>query len=190
MSTLKSYARFLELFCLFVALPLTIIGFVYKWFGGSMPIYYDIADCSKKVTLYTGLSIPYGSGQSEATMALISRIASSCIDGISIALLVWACICFIKVLRYYQKGELFTANTIALFNNMSKIIFAWALYEPFKFTLLSIVTTLSNQQGQRVIALGFTSNDVIHIFIVGFFLIITSLMHEAYELKNEHDLTI
>jgi len=73
---------------------------------------------------------------------------------------------------------------------MSKIIFAWAVYEPLKFTLLSIVTILSNQEGQRVIALGFTSNDVINIFVVGFFLIITSLMHEAYELKSENDLTI
>lgn len=35
-----------------------------------------------------------------------------------------------------------------------------------------------------------TSHDIIHLFIVRFFLIITSLMQEAYDLKNEHDLTV
>lgn len=190
MSTIKSYARFLEIFCLVIVLPLTAIAFAYKWFGGAMPVYYDIADCSKKVTVYTGLSFVYNSAPSQSALAIASRVLGALIDGVSVALLLWGCICFIKVLRYYQRGELFTANTIALFNKMSRIAFAWALYEPFKFTLLSIVTTLSNQEGQRVIALGFTSNDIIHIFIVGFFLIISSLMHEAYELKNEHDLTV
>ena len=190
MRTIKSYARFLEIFCLVIVLPLTTIAFIYKWFGGALPVYYDIADCSKKVTVYTGLSFVYNSAPSQSAIEIASRILGALIDGVSIALLLWGCFCFIKVLRYYQRGELFTANTIALFNKMSRIAFAWALYEPFKFTLLSIVTTLSNQEGQRVIALGFTSNDVIHIFIVGFFLIITSLMHEAYELKNEHDLTV
>lgn len=190
MHTVKSYARFLEIFCIILILPLIIIAFFYKWFGNTMPVYCDITDCSKKVTVYTGLSFVYNWGQSESAMAILSRFLGAIIDGLSVALLLWGCIYFIKVLRYYQQGELFTANTIALFNKMSRIAFAWALYEPFKFTLLSIVTTLSNQAGQRVIALGFTSNDIIHIFMVGFFLIITSLMHEAYELKNEQDLTI
>ena len=190
MNSLKSYSRFLEIFCFVIVLPSTAAAFLYKWFGGAMPIYYDIADCSKKVTIYIGLSFVYNSAPSQSVLTLVSRLLGALIDGVSVALLIWGCFCFIRVLRYYQRGELFTANTIALFNKMSRIAFAWALYEPFKFTLLSIVTTLSNQEGQRVIALGFTSNDVIHIFIVGFFLIITSLMHEAYELKNEYDLTV
>lgn len=191
MSTIKSYARFLEIFCIVLVVPLTTAAFIYKWFGGTMPIYNDIADCSKKVTAYYGLSFIHNSAPSQTILpAASSRLLGAFIDAISVALLLWGCICFIKVLRYYQRGEIFTANTLALFNNMSRIAFAWAIYEPFKFTLLSIVTTLSNQEGQRVIALGFTSNDVIHIFIVGFFLIITSLMHEAYTLKNENDLTV
>ena len=190
MSTIKAYARFLEIFCIVLVIPISSVSFIYKWFGGNIPIYYDIADCSKKVTVYTGLSFVYKSAPSQTALAIAARLLGTLIDGLSVALLLWGCIYFIKVLRYYQQGEIFSANTISLFNKMSRIAFAWALYEPFKFTLLSIVTTLSNQEGQRVISLGFTSNDVIHIFIVGFFLIITSLMHEAYTLKNENDLTV
>lgn len=191
MSTIKSYARFLEIFCLSLVIPILTAAFFYKWFGGKMPVYYDIADCSRKVTIYTGLSYVYNSTPSQqAILSFAARLLGALIDGISSALLLWGCICFIKVLRYYQRGEIFSANTLALFNKMSRIAFAWTIYEPLKFTLLSIVTTLSNQEGQRVIALGFTSNDVVHIFMVGFFLIITSLMQEAYTIKNENDLTV
>lgn len=191
MSTIKSYARFLEIFCLSLVIPVLTASFIYKWFGGQMPVYSDIADCSRKVTIYTGLSYVYNTPPSQqAIFTFASRLLGSFIDGISWALLLWGCLCFIKVLRFYQCNEIFSANTLALFNKMSRIAFAWTVYEPLKFTLLSIVTTLSNQEGQRVIALGFTSNDVVHIFMVGFFLIITSLMQEAYTIKNENDLTV
>jgi hypothetical protein len=191
MSTIKSYARFLEIFCLSLVIPVLTTSFIYKWFGGKMPVYSDIADCSRKVTIYTGLSYVYNTPPSQqAIFTFISRLLGAFIDGISWALLLWGCLCFIKVLRFYQRSEIFSANTLALFNKMSRIAFAWTVYEPLKFTLLSIVTTLSNQEGQRVIALGFTSNDVVHIFMVGFFLIITSLMQEAYTIKNENDLTV
>jgi hypothetical protein len=73
---------------------------------------------------------------------------------------------------------------------LSRISFAWALYNPFKLTLLSIVTTFFMPGGQRVIAFGVTSSDIINIFIVGFFLIISSLMQEAAKLQEEHDLTV
>ena len=44
--------------------------------------------------------------------------------------------------------------------------------------------------GHHGIAFGVTSSDVINIFIVGFFLIIASLMQEAAKLQDEHDLTV
>ena len=189
MNNIKFYARFLEIMCIGIIWPLTAAAFIYKWFGQSMPVYNDIADCSKRVTAYYGINFVYSSYHTVISLTA-SRLLGVLIDSISLALLLWGCICFIKLLHYYQRGEIFTSDTITLFNKISRIAFAWALYEPFKFTLLSIVTSLAHQEGTRVIALGLTSNDVIHIVIVGFFLIITSLMQEAYTLKNENDLTV
>jgi len=191
MDTIKSYARFLEIICIGFICPLTAAAFMYKWFGGAMPIYNDIADCSKKVTAYYGLNLVFNPSHAQPALPMaVSRLLGAFIDSISIALLLWGCICFIRLLRYYQRGEIFTADTLALFNKMSRIAFAWALYEPVNFTLLSIITSLANPAGQRVIAVGLTSNDLVHIVIVGLFMIITSLMQEAYTLKNEHDLTV
>lgn len=190
MKKIKKYARFLELFCLFVIIPLLILSFLYKWFYGEIPVYHDIADCAKKVTMYTGLSIFYPATQSANSTPIMTRMLAAFIDSISLGLFLWGCYCFINLLRYYKQGELFSLNTMSLINKLSRIAFAWTLYEPLKFTLLTFVTTASLHNGMRIISLGLTSNDVFHIFIVGFFLVITSLMHEAYELKNEHDLTV
>lgn len=189
MNKIQKYARFLELFCLIIVLPLLILSFLYKWFGGDIPIYQDISDCAKKVTLYTGLSFFYPTTPS-APSTIMTRVLAALTDGISLCLFLWGCFSFIKLLRFYEQGELFSLNTMSLLNKLSRIAFAWTLYEPIKFTLLSFITSASSHNGIRIISLGVTSNDIFHIFIVGFFLVITSLMHEAYELKNENDLTV
>jgi hypothetical protein len=190
MNTIKMYARFLEVFCLSIGIPLVVLSFFYKWFYGALPLYRDISDCTKKVTIYTGLNVLYPTATISPTDSIIIRVLAACIDGISVSLLLWGCICFIRVLRNYQQGELFSSTTITLFNKMSRIAFVWAIYEPLKFTFLSFITTIGMPSGMHSIVFGITSNDIVHIFIVGIFLIITSLMHEAHELKSEHDLTV
>lgn len=170
--------------------PLILISFAYKWFCGAIPVYCDVTMYTKKVTLYTGLSFFYQNSAFSPLMTFLVRVLGALVDGVSVALLLCGCLYFVKALRYYQQGELFSANTIALFHKMVRIAFVWTVYEPIKFTLLSFVTTCASPAGQRVITIGITSQDVIHIFIVGFALIITSLMQEAYALKNEHDLTV
>jgi len=188
MNKIKLYSRFLELF-LAVGIVLIVGSCIFKWFSGDIPVYRDIADSTKHTRLYAGLGYFYTTNHIPAPSLLI-RILAFFIDGISIALFVWGCVCFLKLLRFYRSGELFSANTLALYTKLSRIAFAWTLYNPIKFTLLSFVTTINNPHGARLIAIGFNSDDIFHIFIVGFFLVITSLMQAAYELKHEQDLTV
>lgn len=191
MKRLQAYARLFAYFCYAIVLPLIIISFMYKWFLAPLPMYNDIATYTKKVSIYTGLGFFYqGTTHAYSFMVILVRIIGALIDAVSIGLIVWGCLCFIKLLGFYQRNELFSSNTLALFKKISRIAFAWVVYEPIKFTLLSFVTTMTNPIGQRIITIVITSNDVIHIGIVGFFWILTSLMHEAYILKSDQDLTI
>jgi len=190
MNRIKSYARVLELMCIFVGIPLIVGAFFFKWFYGDFPIYSDAIDCTKHSRLFTGIGYFYNAAYSQTPPPLLIRLLAAAVDGISIGLFLWGSICFIRLLRYYSKGELFSANTLALYTKLSRILFAWTLYNPLKFTLLSYITTMLNPAGQRVIAIAFNSDDIFYIFIVGFFLVITSLMQEAYHLKHEQDLTV
>jgi len=188
MNRIKSYARFLEFFLL-IGIILIIGTYIVKWFSGDIPVYRDIVDSTKHTRLYAGLGYFYTTTHAPAPSLLV-RLLAACVDGISIALFVWGCICFLKLLRFYRLGELFSANTLSLYTKLSRIAFAWTLYNPVKFTLLSFITTINNPHGKHVIAFGFNSDDIFYIFIVGFFLVITYLMQAAYELKHEQDLTV
>ena len=180
MNKIKFYARFLEFLCLFVCIPLIVGSFLFKWFCTVVPI--NILNSIKNFYCVS-LQPPLPSSLLIVFLAVL-------VDAFGVALLVWGCVCFIKLLGYYHKGELFSVNTLALYVKMSRIAFAWTLYNPLKFALLSILTTINNPVGQRVFAINFSSDDIFHIFIVGIFLVITSLMQEAYKLKSEHDLTV
>ncbi len=188
--TIKSIARFLEYFCLFVIMPLVVIAFFYKWFQSTIPTYSDIADGVKQVNLFAGVVCSYMIPHFSFHSPLLSRILGIIVDGISVLLFCWGCICFIRLLRYYKQGELFSSRTLSLFRRLSRISFAWTLYNPFKLTLLSIGTAFFMPVGHHGIAFGVTSSDIINIFIVGFFLIIASLMQEAAKLQDELDLTV
>ena len=156
MNKIQKYAHFLELFCLIIVVPLLVLSFLYKWFYGDIPVYHDIADCAKKVTVYTGLSLFYTATPLLPSTKIITRLLAALIDGISLGLFLWGCFSFIKLLRLYKQGELFSHNTMSLLNKLSRIAFAWTLYEPIKFTLLSFVTTASIHNGIRIISLGIT----------------------------------
>jgi hypothetical protein len=121
---------------------------------------------------------------------MVSKILYLLIDGISGVLILFGCFYFIKILKLYQQGEIFSSCQLQLFHKISCIALIWTLYAPVKHTLLTLVSTFFNPVGQRVIEISITSHDIINIFVVGFLFVITSLIQEAYTLKNESDLTV
>ncbi|PKN03255.1 hypothetical protein CVU75_03190 [Candidatus Dependentiae bacterium HGW-Dependentiae-1] len=187
MNMLKTFASFLRILCL-IAIPLLIGIFLIKWFAGPIPIYSDVNDSIKQTRLYAGVGYWYMGGLT--LPSLIIRILAALVDGVSIALFSWGMLCFVKLLRLYNQNEIFSETTMTLYAKISRILFAWTIYNPIKFTLLSIITTLAHPAGKRVIALAISSDDIYHIFITGFFVWITSIMYTAYTLKQEHDLTV
>ncbi len=182
MKNLKSRAKFLEFFVKFIILPLIIFIFVYRWFING--------HCESLDEFWVGFNYSSDAITSLANLPILSKILYLLIDGISCVLILVGCFYFIKILKLYQRGEIFSSHLLQLFQKVSRIALVWALYAPLKHTLLSLVTTFFNPVGQRVIEVSITSHDIINIFVVGFFLVITSLMQEAYALKNESDLTV
>jgi hypothetical protein len=182
MKNLKVYAKFLEFFVKFIVLPLIIFVFAYRWFING---YSESLD-----KFWVGFGYSWDVINSLANLPILSKILYWLIDGFSGVLILFGCFYFIKILKLYQKGEIFSSYQLRLFQKISRIAMAWALYAPVKHTLLTLVSTFLNPVGQRVIEVSITSHDVINIFVVGFLLVITSLMQEAYALKNESDLTV
>ncbi len=189
MKSLKSYARFLELFCIVAVIPVMIISLFLKWFGRAIPLYNTVSNYVS--SMKDGVRYIYQVQAAHVSiLPMPSRILGFLADGVSVALFVYGCLYFIRVLRCYQRGEIFSDNTLYFFTRVSKAAFAWTLYNPINYMLLSVITTMYNPVGQREIAIAFGSHDIMNIFIVGCFWMITSLMHEGYSLKKDQDLTV
>ena len=186
MNKIQLYARFLEFLCFFICIPLVLIAFIYKWFFSATLSFNTV---NAYISL-VGIDRVFPWLFSEGAPSMLMRISAAIIDGISVGLFIWGIFCFIQLLRRYSVGEFFSERTLALYVRLSRVAFAFALYNPFKEIILSVVRTLNNPVGHREVSIAIGSDDILHIFIVGFFLVMTLLMREAYELKREHDLTV
>lgn len=182
MKNIKSYARFLELFCYIAVIPAMIFLTIYKWFVDCFP-WFERSHAFWVRFAYTfNLSV--------GPMPMLSRFLGVVIECVSLGLFLWGVICFIQVLRLYQHAQIFTQQIFLLFRKISRIALAWAIYEPIKVTLGSLVATLHNPVGKRIIMVSVEHTDIINIFLVGFLLVITSLIYEGFKLKQEQDLTV
>ena len=121
---------------------------------------------------------------------LLIKCSAILISGISFFLLISIFWFLTRLLNCYIKNEFFSTETFHLFKKITSLLFYLTLYSPLEYTLLSFVTTLNNPPGHRMTAFSFSSNDVLHIIMVGCLAIITALMEQAYTIKHENDLTI
>jgi hypothetical protein len=184
MKSVGFYAKLLKIISIFLVIPTIIFSFYYKWFLGS-----GIEAVLKKHDFWCGVSYTFDSNIL-SPVPMISKILALLVDGFSYIIFILGFIYFIKILNYYQQGKIFSEQTFLAFKWISRLAFLRAIYTPIKYSLLSIITTFHNPVGQRVLSATIGSDDIFNIFIVGFFLLITSIMYEGYKIKKEVDQTI
>jgi uncharacterized membrane protein YidH (DUF202 family) len=186
MKSIKVRARFLELISLFIGLPVIVIAFFYKWTYGTISDFsFDGFHAS-----FSPNPLQASPEIATASLPLFARALGILVDGIGVGLLIMVIFKFISIMRAFQRGETFSQHTMFLFTRMSRFIFVWAIYDFFKSIPLSLATTICNPAGHHVLAVSITSSNISNIFIVGCFLVISSIIYEGVRLKDEQDLTV
>jgi hypothetical protein len=174
MQTVTMYARRLELLSKGLMF-LTPAFFGIKWFHDLLP----------SIKLDFGIETALLS-----QMPVTHRLFGLIVDGIAAGILINCLIIFTRLMQSYQAGDIFSSNVFRLLEKLSSYAFFWAVYSVLSTSILSVVTTLHKQPGQRVLSIGFGTNDVMNIFIFGCLCVIASVMREANTLKSENDLTV
>jgi len=178
-NNIQVYSRRLEWLSMLL-IPAALGSLIFKWFFLKAP--GDGIFCS----YYARLSYDFAM----VDMPLLFRFLGLLVDGIGFGLLCLGIVLFIKLLHRFQQGEIFSLSTISLFQRMGKLLLCWALYAPIGKTLAGLVVTFNNPPGHRILSLTFGTDELTNIFIFGFFVMLTSLMQKAYQLKSDQDLTI
>lgn len=92
--------------------------------------------------------------------------------------------------KCYENGLIFTGKNVACFRSLGRTLIAWVVCDVVKNSLLSIVLTLHNPPGQRLITFGFYSADFTAAFVGIVILIIAWVMDEGRKIQEDQALII
>lgn len=95
-----------------------------------------------------------------------------------------------ELFRLYENGFIFTEKNVACFRSLGRILIIWVFCNFVKNSLLSVVLTLPNLPGHRMITLGLYSADFTAIFVGIVILIIAWVMDEARLIHEDQALFI
>ena len=186
MKNIIFYARLVKV-ASYLLMPAIAIGFFIKWLSPELslpnPHLFGLF-LSYTFNDYTTI------GEIIPAMPFINRLAGMFFDGISFGLFITIFYLVAEIMNRFQNNETFSVSTVGLFTLVSKFAFYLALYTPINRTILSLITTLHNAPGHRVISASFGSADLFNIFIFGFLMVMTLLMQQATALQHEQSLTV
>lgn len=184
MANIKRCTNWLQVIS--IAFMLVIFGEIccrWLFFSGAANFLYP---------LYAKVSYSFNGNwlQELSEMSFIQRLGGFAIDIFGLVILCFGIIAFNKLLKLLKSQIFFTSDTIKLLSTLSKLALTWTVYNPTRGTLLSIITTLHKEVGNRMISFQFGLKDMINIFIFVCMILVTVLLQEGFKLKKEQDLTI
>lgn len=96
----------------------------------------------------------------------------------------------IRLFSYFIHGEIFTCHTVKYIRRLGWTMFSGVLLTPVHEALLTIVLTLHNAPGKRLVRISFESADVKQLITAGLIILISWIMNEGRKLRETNELTI
>ncbi len=167
---IQRISRLMRLFCTFAipAIPLTL---------GVMWLNFELWGRTHPDIIGLG-PLP----QPMPAMSLILGFVVSMIPG---SLAVYAALRLRQLFDFYARGLIFTAENTRCLRGFALAILGFALAKPVAGALMSVVLTMTNPPGQRMLAISFGSSELTTLFVGCIFLIIAWIMDEGRELAEE-----
>jgi len=95
-----------------------------------------------------------------------------------------------RLFALYREGIIFDRRNVACYRDLGKALVCWAGAAFVQTPLLSIVITLPNPPGTRLLMLGVGSGELGFLFLGGLVLLISWVMDEGRRLDEEQALTV
>jgi hypothetical protein len=87
-------------------------------------------------------------------------------------------------------GRIFDPENVACYRGLGKALLLWAGASFVQTPLLSIIATLPNPPGTRLLTLGVGSGELGFLFLGGLVLVVSWVMDEGRKLDEEQALTV
>lgn len=183
---IQKYARRCE-FVAYGALVLSIGNWLIKWL---LPVKQLRWFESLVRALDPNFCESWFDSVSTAHLPWFLRLAGFLVDGVAVGIAVCGFYFFIHLMRQFKLGSPFSTQMVILLNKIAKALFWFALYLPVSRTLVTLIVSLNNPPGQRLLNITLGSQDIYTLAVSWFFVLLTSLMRESQQLQVEHDATV
>lgn len=175
------WSRFLKwvFFAAALALPIVDAGF---WITNGYPFL-------EQVSSYSFIpEIPHM--KPLADLSQITKLSGFFVSLLPSALSVAALLFLAKLFAFFEKFEFFTKHTVSLFKTIGGCILLNQIFYPLYVAIFSLVMTMGNAPGERVIQVAFGSQQVA-LFVIGLsILLVSRVMDEGRKLQEENACTI
>lgn len=176
LTKIKKLSRRLNSVCVFVLFALPIVNVLAWMFAEHVPEH----------------AIPNALG-ADAIMGPVTfniRLIGAVVCMIPVSVAMAAAWELSKLLKLYAQGVVFGAGNVNCYRNIGKILIAGffipLVYDP----LMSLVLTIHNPPGKRMISIGFGSDDFEGLFAGVLLILIAWVMDRAREIEDENLLTV
>jgi hypothetical protein len=153
------------------------------------PMFWLTVDTNIDIFSSVGMSSIYSS-YINSPMLISTRIFAIIVSLIPISIVSYALIALIKLFKFYEKGNIFSVETVSQYKKLGKALLFWFFGVMIYDALISLVLTMNNSVGHRVISITIGGIDILAIVAGTVVLIISSVMQQAQEIADENSLTI
>ena len=122
----------------------------------------------------------------DQSLSLSTRLLALLVTMIPVTLLLCGLKTLVNLFRSYESGKVFSQNNVKHFKTLGWVLIVWFFASVLYNALLSIVLTLNNPPGHRMLVVRFELLDLTSL-LMGFVLIaIAKVMQLAYELNEDY----
>lgn len=95
-----------------------------------------------------------------------------------------------KLFFFYQEGVIFSFEHVNIFKKISKALILWVFLSILYESAKSILFSLGNPPGQRIVSIGFSSPEITALVVAAIVFVIAWVMDEGRIITEEQQLTV
>jgi len=95
-----------------------------------------------------------------------------------------------KLFSFYQEGVIFSFEHVTLFKRISNALILWVFLSILYESTKSILFSMGNPPGQRMVSIGFGSPEFMTLVVAGIVFVIAWVMDEGRIISEEQQLTV
>lgn len=96
----------------------------------------------------------------------------------------------VRLFSLFSAGEIFTGNTVRYIRRTGWTMLAGVALMPVHEALLTLVLTMHNAPGERLISISLKSSEIRDLLIAGIIILVSWIMDEGRKLREADELTV